>query len=119
MSSIDQIIYRAPGGTDGIILQAGASMRDHAESERWLRRLEPWLRAGSPLGRGYLDFGSSAALIRWRSDRRSPLGWQFALVLIGQPAVLTSSYALELPELSATLPTAYGGQAAAWPTGRN
>lgn len=103
MRSIDQIIYRAPSGSNGIILQAAASVRDHAESDRWLRRLDPWLRTGNPLGRGYLNFGTHAALIRWRSDSASRYGWQFALVLVGEPAILPGSYALELPELSADL----------------
>ncbi|MGH3157227.1 MAG: hypothetical protein ACRDNF_11710, partial [Streptosporangiaceae bacterium] len=104
MSTIDQILYLAPSGGDGDIRQAAASIRDRIESERWQQRLEPWLRSGSPQGRGYMHFGSQAALIRWRSDVTSPHGWQYALVLIGQPAVLTGSYALELPVLSAKLP---------------
>jgi hypothetical protein len=107
MSSIDQIVYRAPGGSSGRILQAASSIWDQAESESWLRRLDPWLRTGNPLGRGYLDFGSHAAFIRWYTQPSSRHDWQVALILAGQPTVLTGGYALELPELDAgvlTLP---------------
>ena len=105
MSTIDQIIYRAPNGGNGIIQQAATSLRDHAVGDHWLRRLEPWLRTGNPLGRGYLALGRQAALIRWHSDVASRYDWQLALVLVGDPTVLTSTYALELPELSAYLQT--------------
>jgi hypothetical protein len=104
MSSLDQIVYRAPSGAGGIILPVAASFREHAESDRWLERLDPWLRAGGPLGRGYLDFGSVAALIRWKDDATSGYAWQFANVLVGQATTLSGGYALQLPDLPAELP---------------
>jgi hypothetical protein len=103
MSTIDQIVFRAPNGSNGTIVPAFSSIEDNVKVEHWRRRLDPWLRSGSPLGRGYLDFGSQAVLIRWLTHATSRYDWQYALVLIGPPAVLTAGYALELPELSADL----------------
>jgi hypothetical protein len=99
MSTIDQITYWAPNGSTGIVKQAATSIRDQDVSSQWLHRLEPWLRTGRPAGRGYLDFGRQAAFIRWFAGRDSLLDWQYALVLVGQSTVLTSTYALELPGL--------------------
>ena len=98
MSTIDQITYRARNGSAGIIYEAATSIRDQPGSERWLRRLEPWLRAGRPYGRAYLDFGSQAAFIRWYAEAGTRLDWQYALVLVGQSNVLTGAYALELAD---------------------
>ncbi len=80
-------------------------------SSRWLQRLEPWLRTGRPAGRGYLDFGRQAAFIRWFAEPGSRLDWQYALVLAGQSTVLTSSYALELPDLDLSALSAGSGLA--------
>jgi hypothetical protein len=98
MSAVDQITYRARNGSTGIIYPAGTSIRDQADSDRWGRRLEPWLRAGRPPGRAYLNFGIRAAFIRWYADAASRFDWQYAFVLVGQTDVLTGSYALELPD---------------------
>jgi hypothetical protein len=38
MNTIDQIIYRAGNGSTGILNQAATSIRDQAESGRWLRQ---------------------------------------------------------------------------------
>ena len=103
MSAIDQIVFRAPSGSTGTIVPAFSSIEDNAEVDYWQRRLDPWLRTGNPMGRGYLDFGKQAALIRWYTDVESRYDWQYALVFIGPSAVLTAGYALELPELSADL----------------
>lgn len=100
---MDQIVFRAPGGSTGPIVPAFSSIKDNAEVRNWQRRLDPWLRTGSPLGRGYLDFGPQAALIRWYTGAASRYDWQYALVLIGPSAVLTAGYSLELPELSADM----------------
>jgi hypothetical protein len=105
MSTLDQIIYRAPSGADGIILQAAASLQDPDAREVWLRRLDPWLRAGGPLGRGYLSFGTQSALIRWHDNTTSGLAWQFAHAVVGQSAALTAGYALRVRELPAKLPS--------------
>jgi hypothetical protein len=102
VNAIDQITYRAPAGSAGIILQAATSIQDPLESEQWQRRLEPWLRGGRPPGRAYLNFGSqAAAFIRWYAEPRNPADWRYAVVLIGPPSVLTARYALELPDLDA------------------
>src|SRR5437762_2905445 len=66
-------------------------------------RASPWLRAGAPVGRGYLTFGSQAALVRWKGDATSGRAWQFAHVLLGQATMLSASYALQLPDVSANL----------------
>jgi hypothetical protein len=78
MSTLDQIIYRAPSGPRGIILQAAASLQDPGSGDLWLRRLDPWLRAGGPLGRGYLNFGAESALIRWHDNTTSGTAGQAA-----------------------------------------
>ena len=98
MGTIDQITYRARNDSTGIIDMAATSIQDQAESDRWLRRLEPWLRIGKPPGRAYLDFGTQLALIRWYAEAASHFDWQYALVLVGHSDVLTSGYALELPD---------------------
>jgi hypothetical protein len=109
MSGIDQITYRARNGSAGIIYEAATSLRDQAGSERWLRRLEPWLRAGRPQGRAYLNFGPQAAFLRWYAEAGSQFDWQYALALVGQPDVLAGGYALELPDSDlATLQHASG-----------
>jgi hypothetical protein len=100
MSSIDQIIYRARHGGDGItIVQTETSIRDLQQADSWQRRLDLWLRRGSPLGCTYLDFGSQAAFLRWQASDRSSLGWEYVLALVGSSATLSGTYALELPEL--------------------
>lgn len=111
MSAIDLITYRARAEGEGIIIvQMATSIRDQRQADPWQRRLDLWLRAGHPLGSAYLDFGSEAAFIRWQADAGSRLawwqadagsrfGWEYALVLVGQSAALTGTYALELPEL--------------------
>src|ERR1700744_3912800 len=104
MTSMDQIVYQAGDGSSASIWPVASSIADQAVSESWRQRLDPWLRAGNPLGRGYLNFGSQAALIRWHPDTASRRGWQYAHVLVGQTSVLTSEYALELPELSVDQP---------------
>src|SRR5260370_30096233 len=103
MSAIHKIVFRAPSGSNGTIVPAFSSIEDPAEVDYWQRRLDPWLRTGNPLGRGYLDFGKQAAFIRWYTDVSSGYDWQYALVFIAPSAVLTAAYALELPELSADL----------------
>lgn len=104
MSSLDQIVYRAPSGPGGMILQAGTSIADLAAGEHWLRRLEPWLRAGGPRGRGYLNDGTTAALVRWHDGAGPRQGWEFAHAFMAAPPVLTGRYALLLPGLPATVP---------------
>jgi hypothetical protein len=100
MSALNQITYRARAGGEGIIIvQTGTSIRDQRQAERWQRRLDLWLRPGDPRGSAYLDFGTHAAFIRWKAGAGSRLAWEHALVLVGQSAMLTGTYALELPEL--------------------
>ena len=105
MSTLDQIIYRAPSGPGGIILQAAASLQDPSARDFWLRQLDPWLRAGGSLGRGYLRFGPQSALIRWHDNTTSRHAWQFAHAVVGSSAILTSSYSLLVRELPAKLPS--------------
>ena len=68
MSTLDQIIYRAPTGAGGNIMQAAASLQDPGARDLWLRRLDPWLRTGGTLGRCYLSLGPQSALIRWHDN---------------------------------------------------
>lgn len=103
MSTLDQIVYRAPSGAGGVILPTAASLQERSEMDRWLARLDPWLRVGAPIGRGYLNFGSQAALIRWKESTTSGYAWQFAHVLVGQATTLTADCALQLPDLPAQL----------------
>ncbi len=110
MDTINQITYRAGNGSAGIIYEATTSIRSQAESGRWMRRLEPLLRMGGPLGRAYLNFGTQAAFIRWYAESDSDTHWQYALVLVGQPNVLTAGYALELPDPDLPIPHQASGQ---------
>jgi hypothetical protein len=106
MSGIGLISYRAAERGDGLVInQTATTIADQQETGRWLRRLEPWLRAGSPPGAAYLDFGSQAALIRWHADPGSRLAWDRAVVLAGASARLTGTYALELPESAGSGPS--------------
>jgi hypothetical protein len=110
VSTIDQITYRARGGSEGtVIVQTETSLRDQQQSDSWQRRLDLWLRQGSPLGCAYLDFGSQAAFIRWQASDRSRLGWERASVLVGPSATLTGSHALEFPELDTSSPPLRAG----------
>jgi hypothetical protein len=104
MSALDQIVCRVPSGTGGPIALAAASLRDRSETDRWLNRLDPWLRMGAPLGRGYLSFGSQAALLRWKYDPATVGSWHFAHALVGRATSLSADYALQLPDLPAELP---------------
>lgn len=106
MDTIDQIIYRARDGGGGFIYEAATSILDTGECARLQQRLEPLLRIGRPLGRAYLNFGEQAAFVRWYAESAS-FDWQYALVLVAHPDVLTASYALELPDLD--LPMLYQG----------
>jgi hypothetical protein len=101
VSALDQMVYRVPIGTGGIVVPAAASPQDPGETDRWLKLLYPWLRAGAPVGRGYLTFGPRAALIRWKEDATAGASWRFAHVLTGPAATLSVSYALQLPALPA------------------
>lgn len=110
MSGIDQITYRARGGSDGIVIvQTETSIRDQQQADSWQRRLDLWLRRGSPLGCAYLDFGSQAAFIRWQGGDNSRPAWEHASVLVGPSAMLTGSHALELPELDTSRPPLRAG----------
>ena len=97
MSAVDRITYRASDGSGGSIHEAATSLWDQAGSDRWLRRLEPWLRAGRPQSSAYLDFGEQAAFIRWHAEAGSS-HWQYALALVGGSNVLTTRHAVELPD---------------------
>lgn len=110
MSAIDQIAYRARNGSTGFIYEVATSLWDKAGSDRWRRRIEPWLRAGRPQGHAYFNFGAQAAFIRWYAEARSHFDWQYALVLVGQSDVLTGSYALELPDSDLPMLSRGGGQ---------
>jgi hypothetical protein len=110
MSDIHQIVYRRPSGSNGMILQAGTSLTDRASGGRWLRRLEPWLRAGGPSGRGYLNLGEMAVLIRWHDDAGSSHSWRFAHAFVAKPSVLTSRFALLVPDLPAKVPSLPSGE---------
>ena len=101
MSALDQIVYRASGGTDAIILPLAASLPEGTEKDRWLERLDPWLRAGALAGRGYLVFGPQAAFVRWKGDATASRAWEFAHVLVGPVSTLSANYALQQPDLPA------------------
>jgi hypothetical protein len=98
MSGIDRIALHAPDGSAGDFLRISSSLRDD-EVDRWLRLLKPWLRMGRPLGRGYLNFGSRAAFIRWHNDASSNRDWDYSIIFTGEAGLLTASYVLELPDL--------------------
>jgi hypothetical protein len=107
MDTIDQITYRARGGSTGVIYEAASSIRDKSESDSWQRRLEPLLRTGRPTGCAYLNFGTQVAFARWYTESGSHFDWQYALVLVAKPTVLTGTNALEFPDLD--LPELYQG----------
>lgn len=102
--------------------QAATSLRDQRLAGQWQRRLEPWILEGGPLGSAYLDFGGESAFLRWRKSQWSQAAWDQALVLIGDSARLSGTYALELPALDQPRYTGTGPNAAevtmpAGPTG--
>jgi hypothetical protein len=97
--TIEQILYRAPRGSADTILRTATSVKDLRLDRHWQETLEPWLRAGGPLGRCFVDFGAQAAAIRWYSGTDRRYDWQYAKALLGDPAILTGIYLLELPEL--------------------
>jgi hypothetical protein len=102
MSDVGLISYRARtrNATAGYydIVQTATSLRDPQVADRWRQRLDPWLRAGSPKGCAYLDFGAEAAFIQWQATSVSHLEWLSATVRVGDSAALTGTLALELPE---------------------
>jgi hypothetical protein len=98
MSPLDQLLIRAVWDARGTVEPVGSSFPDGADSDQWLQALAPWLRAGGPPGRCYLNFGAQAALIRWRPGRNPGRSWEFADVLIGPAATLSDGEALQLPE---------------------
>ena len=98
MNSIDLITYRSRPSAHGItIVTSATSLRDYRQTDRWQRRLDPWLRAGSPQGSAFLDFGSEAAFIQFQATTGTSQSWQSARVMVGPSAELTGSYALEMP----------------------
>jgi Double-GTPase 2 len=99
VSTIDQMLFRAPRGSGDTIARVATSLWDLGANRTWQETLLPWLRAGRPLGRCYVNFGSRAVAIRWRSDAERRYDWQYAGVLLGESTVLTPDYLLELPEL--------------------
>ena len=103
MSALDQIVYRASGSTGATILPLATSLPESPEKDRWLKRLDPWLRAGALAGRGYVIFGPQAAFVRWKGDAAADRAWEFAHVLVGPVSTLSASYALQLPDLPAEL----------------
>ncbi|MGH3168659.1 MAG: GTPase domain-containing protein [Trebonia sp.] len=104
MTVLDQIVYRAPSGPRGMIMHANASPLAASARALWLSRLEPWLKAGGPPGRGYLRFESQAALLRWHPASGSRHAWEYAHALVGEPGTLTAGFALRVRELPARLP---------------
>jgi hypothetical protein len=99
VSNIEQILFRAPRGSGDTIMRVASSLRDLGANRTWQETLQPWLRAGGPLGRCHVILGNRAAAIRWRSGTERRYDWQYAKVLLGEPAVLTPDYLLELPDL--------------------
>ena len=99
MNVFDVIHYQArPGAGGTAIVQTATSIGDEQRADRWRRRLDRWLRAGSPPGTAYLNFAPEAAFIRFVAPAGSGPDWQSARVLVGQSAELTGPYALELGE---------------------
>src|ERR1700722_12348388 len=101
----DQMTFQLQQGSTGAIATIATSL-GQVEAGRWLQLLEPFLQVGRPLGRGYLDFGARAAVIRWAGDSGLPVTWKYAHALVGERTGLIASQALELPELDpADLPS--------------
>jgi len=97
MNTVDRITYRPRAGASGtVIVQTETSIPDLPRAGRWRHRLEPWLWAGRSPGAAYLDFGQEAAFIRFLGAASKPPAWLSAGVLVGQPAELNSTAALEL-----------------------
>lgn len=114
--------FNADTGRVVAAVRTATSLRDQQVADRWQRRLEPWLLAGDPLGSAYLDFGDESAFLRWQSDPGTSGAWDRALVLVGDSACLSGTYALELPPLelpqyTGTGPNAVQVLAPAGPTG--
>src|ERR1700683_1449814 len=105
MSVLDQIVYRVPAAT-GMILPVAASVAsflDPSVSPNWQQWLDPWLRAGEPADRAYLNPGQQTVLIPWLLVGTGSSSWRMAHVLLGASDTLTGSYALQLPELPTAL----------------
>ncbi|MGO9780150.1 MAG: hypothetical protein ACLPKE_07105 [Streptosporangiaceae bacterium] len=100
----DQITFQAQQGSAGAITTVATSLSP-TETRTWHQFLDPFLHAGRPLSRGYLDFGTRAAAIRWFGDAGQPLVWQYAHAFVSERGGLTATQALELPGLNpAALP---------------
>jgi Double-GTPase 2 len=97
MSSLDRLLFRTADGQHGVIEPVGSSLTHRRDTHTWLRDLEPWLRAGDPPGRCYLNFGQRAALIRWHPGYDPARRWELADVLVGPVTTLTDGFALRLP----------------------
>src|SRR5690349_2470411 len=95
----DQITFHVQPGGPGAIATVATSLLPE-ESRTWRRLLDPYLPVGSPLGRGYLDFGARAAAIRWQGDVIVSLAWEYAHAYVGENTELTVRQALELPDLN-------------------
>lgn len=107
MPEIHQISYWSSNGSQGDIHQVETSILDQREIDLWKVRLDPWLRAGRPPGRGYLRFGPDVAFLRWYAGAATPTDWEYALADVGRAAELTAGRALQLPDLDlAMLPQA-------------
>ena len=103
MSAVEVISYRAKAIPSGIeISQNATSFRPPQMAFSWRQRLDPWLRAGSPKGCAYLDFGADAAYIRWQPTSVPRLEWRSAIARVGPSSEFTGSYALELLEQDTT-----------------
>jgi len=100
----NQITFQVQPGDGGAITTAATSL-SQADARSWQQLLNPFLQAGRPSGRGYLDFGTRAVAIRWYGDPGQEQAWRYAHAFVGERAELTATQALELPELDpAALP---------------
>ena len=94
---VHQICFQAQqGGIDAITVSA--TSLSPAEARTWQQRLTPFLQAGRSVGRGFLDFGTGCAAIRWSGDPGQPQTWRYAHAYVGERG-LGASQALALPAL--------------------
>ena len=96
--TVHQISFQAQQSGTAAVTTLATSLSP-AQARTWQQRLAPFLPAGRPVGRGFLDFGAGCAVIRWSGDPGQPQTWQYAHAFVGEPGQLAATQALELHAL--------------------
>ena len=102
-----QISFQSQQSSTGAIKTVVTSL-SAVDARAWQHRLTPFLQAGRPVGRAFLDFGVGCAAVRWSGDPAQPQTWHYAHAYVAERGQLTAAQALELPALEAAALTGGG-----------